>query len=213
MLADRGGSDGAPAAVPRPRGTLPLLLVGAVVYALAAGYLVWRWTWAEPGLPQTHWLEPTDLEDGFGPRVAWEDTFRGERSWATFRTDADGRIVVETLYVTGTLPASGPPLPLRVMDDADRHARDLAFARGEEAFERFRQEQGWDDPAPEPPDRGEVHLDVGVDCLRVVVSSSGTATPTGEELDDLGALVAGRVRAWLDQPQNAELCEQLWGYP
>jgi hypothetical protein len=211
--ADHPGGGVATGDAPRSRSLGPLLVAASVVYAFAAGYLVWRWTWADPRVPRTAWLEPGELEPAFGSPVGWESSQTGDRSWSTFVVGDDGRIVVETLHVTSTLPATGPPLPLRGMDDVDRHARDLAFAEGEEAFERFQREQGWGAPRPEPPDLGPIHVDVEVACLRVVVSSTRTPSPSAQATQDLEELVLGRLRAWFDDPANAEHCTQLWGYP
>jgi hypothetical protein len=195
------------------------LLLGAVfaVYVLGVGAVGWKLVAPERAdvpLPPSRWVQaPMELDELFGVQVnTGVGDLNSSRSYMAYDVGEQGQLLVETWYVgqpvLETVPRRGRP----GLTDQQRHERDVAFARGDDAYEAWRQEMGLDDPPPPPLRRGPVFADLEIDCVRVIVSGTDVPDPDPAALDALATMIEQRVTWWLDDPQTGEPCRQLWWY-
>lgn len=199
---------------PAQRWGLAVLLA---VYALVMGVAGWSVAWSDdpgPPLPPVSWVEwPTEVQPLFEEDVSGGSGQRGaERNHRVYYVGDHGQFHVETVYVGQPLPDAVPRRPGPPMTQQDRHERDLAFAAGENAYQQWREEQGFDKPPPPPLERGPVFADLYVDCVRVVLSGTDVAAPDPQALAELTEMIEQRIRAWLDDPASGEVCQQVWWY-
>jgi hypothetical protein len=199
----------------RSRGQRWLLVVVAVAWAVGAGVAGWWMALpVRPPVPSVHpnlvmmLPEPSAL---FDEEVPGSGTYT-EPAYSRLRMDVgegSGQLLVELAYVGEQLPAQVPPRPRPELTQEQRHERDRAFVEGEDAYEQWQRDMGFDElPAPRP--RGPVHVDREIDCVRLVVSTNDLADPDPAVLDELVDSVAGYVTDWLEHPDTGQPCVPPW---
>jgi hypothetical protein len=199
---------------PAQRWVLAVLLV---VYVVGMGVVGFGVAWSDdpgPPLPPVAWVQwPSEVQPLFGEETTGGSGLRGaERNHRVFYVGDHGQLHVETVYVGQPLPDAVPRRPRPPLTPQDRHERDLAFAAGENAYQQWREEQGFDQPPAPPLERGPVFADLEVDCVRVVLSGTDVADPDPGALAELSEMIQQRIRAWLDDPTSGEVCQQVWWY-
>jgi hypothetical protein len=192
------------------------LVAGAVaVYVVGAGMIGWRLAAPEPSQipPPTPMTLMTEVQALFD-----EEEIRGggglrgtERSYQRFTVGDDGLLVAESWYAGQETPATVPAYPRPGLTDEQRHERDLAFARGEDAYEQWRQERGLDEPLV-ARERGTIYADLEVECVRVLLSGHDVPEPDPDALAELVAVTEQRVAWWLERPASGGPCEQRGWY-
>lgn len=193
------------------------LAVVLVVYVVGMGVAGWGVAWSDdpgPHLPPAAWVQwPSEVQPLFNEETTGGSGVRNvEQSRQRFYVGDNGQLHIETVYVGQSLPDGVPRRSRPALTQQDRHERDLAFAAGEEAYQQWREEQGFDQPPQPPLQRGPVFADLEVDCVRVVLSGNDVAAPNPEALADLTEVIEHRVRAWLDDPASGEVCQQVRWY-
>ena len=179
-------------------------------YVVAAGLLGWRL--AAPELSQLP--PPTPMTLLTEVQALFDEDIRGggghrspDGSYQRFTVGDDGLLVLETWYVGQEIPATVPTFPGPGLTDEERHERDLAFARGEDVYDQWRQERGLDGPLV-APERGTIFADLEIECVRVLISGTHVPDPDPGALTELVELTEQRVAWWLDDPASGEPCEE-----
>jgi hypothetical protein len=181
-----------------------------VVYALGAGIVGWRLAVPKPSQvpPPTPTVLPTEVQPLFGDEIRGGGGQHGPGgSYQHFTVGDDGLLVVEAWYVGQEIPPTVPVYPRPGLTDEERHQRDLAFARGEDAYGQWQQEMGLDEPLI-AQQRGTIYADLEVACVRLLLWGNDVPDPDADALADLVELTEQRVAWWLDDPASGDPCEE-----
>jgi hypothetical protein len=188
------------------------VIVAVVVYWVAAGFIGWSVAWSDapgPGLPSPGALMwPNELQPMFDERMGGG---RGGGDTMSYDVgDDEGQVVVEFTFAGRELSETVPPRQRPGLDAAQRHARDLAFAEGEDAFARWEAEN--DPPQPYVPlPRTPPLIDLRVACLRLVVSAYDVPDPDPEGVAEVEELLRERLEDVVSS--SWELCRpDGWWY-
>jgi hypothetical protein len=189
-----------------------VVTVAVVTYWVVAGSVGWSVAWSDdPGPPAPSagtLVWPNELQPLFDERM------RGGRSAGREGVsydvgDDEGQVVLELTFVGRELPDTVPPRQRPELTDEQRHERDLAFAEGEEAEDRWAVEVGLHRPYVPLP-RTPPLIDLEVACLRLVVSAYDVPAPDPEGLAEVEAMLTQRLEDL--HAGSGDLCERVWWY-